>query len=91
MAQSLFDVVFGIANPSGKLPVTMPNEENEQHMEMSQYPGVNHTAVYSEHLLNGYRWYDAHHITPAFPFGHGISYTNFRYDNIKVDGRRVTA
>lgn len=59
-------------------------------MTPSQYPGVNDTAMYSEHLLMGYRWYDQNKVEPAYPFGHGMSYTTFEYSNINVDGRVVT-
>jgi len=38
----------------------------------------------------GYRWYDANNVEPLFPFGHGLSYVEWKYDNIKVDGRKVT-
>lgn len=90
MAESIFNVIYGDVNPSGKLPVTIPNIENEQNMTDSQFPGVNRTAVYSEHLLTGYRWYDAHNVIPAYPFGHGMSYTKFSYDNIQVRNRTVS-
>jgi beta-glucosidase len=73
--EALFDVMEGKVNPSGKLPFTMPNAENEQKMSKSQFPGINGTSQYSEKLEVGYRWYDAHSVAPAYPFGHGLSYT----------------
>lgn len=84
MGHALADVLFGDVNPSGRLPITLPNFENEIGFTPEMYPGVNLTAVYSEKLLVGYRWYDAKGITPLFPFGHGLSYTSFAYSNLNV-------
>ena len=79
------DLLFGQADPSGKLPMTFPKTENETPAHTpEQYPGVNGTAVYSERLEVGYRWYDAQHIAPLFPFGFGLSYTNFRLSNLRA-------
>jgi beta-glucosidase len=79
------DLVFGNANPSGKLPVTFPKTESEVPAStLEQYPGVNGNAVYSEKLLVGYRWYDAENVEPLFPFGYGLSYTTFKVDKLSV-------
>jgi beta-glucosidase len=78
-------LIFGDVNPSGKLPITFPVSLSQiPTQSSSQWPGVNGTAVYSEGLLVGYRWYDAKGITPLFPFGYGLSYTTFRFSGLRV-------
>ncbi|HEY2215614.1 MAG TPA: glycoside hydrolase family 3 protein, partial [Acidimicrobiales bacterium] len=70
-------LLFGDVDPSGKLPLTFPASLSQLPTNTAtQYPGVNGTEVYSEGLLVGYRWYDAEHLTPLFPFGFGMSYTS---------------
>lgn len=87
---AIADILFGKANPSGKLPVTFPNVENETEFTPSQWPGLPEEdpekASYSEALLVGYRYYDAKDIqfSTGFPFGHGLSYTDFEYGNLTV-------
>ena len=76
---AISDVLFGDLNPSGRLPITLPNIENEVNFTQIQYPGINNEANYTEGLLIGYRWYDAFNVTPRFAFGHGLSYTTFQY------------
>jgi beta-glucosidase len=79
------DLLFGKANPSGKLPMSFPRRESETAANTtSQYPGVNGTVRYSEGLKVGYRWYDAQSVSPLFPFGFGLSYTSFRFANLSV-------
>ena len=79
------DLLFGDANPSGKLPMTFPKAETDVPASTpEQYPGVNGNAVYSEKLEVGYRWYDAHNAAPLFPFGFGLSYTTFALGNFSV-------
>lgn len=72
------DVVFGKVNPSGKLAETYPArlEDNPSYLN---FPGESGRVYYGEGLFIGYRYYDARRIEPAFPFGHGLSYTTFAY------------
>jgi len=87
---AIADVLFGDVNPSARLPLTFPNSENDINMTQEMYPGKNGISVYSEGLEVGYRWYNAHDVAPAFPFGHGLSYTPFLYSGLKVQGRTVS-
>jgi beta-glucosidase len=88
------DVLFGGFNPSGRLPLTFPTQENPTNFTQEQYPGepwyFPENANYSEGLFVGYRWYDAHGVTPLFPFGHGLSYTSFKYSNLEASAHNVT-
>jgi len=56
-------------------------------MTKDQYPGINLTSHYTEKLNMGYRWYDANQVKPAFPFGFGLSYTQFTFDtsSLKIE------
>lgn len=87
---AIVDVLFGDVNPSAKLPITFPKIENEVGFAEEQYPGKNGVSLYSEGLEVGYRWYAAHDVQPAFPFGHGLSYTNFEYSNLTIVGDTVS-
>jgi len=87
---AIAEVLFGTVNPGGKLPLTFPNAANEMEITKEQWPGVAGAAFYSEKLEVGYRWYAAHDVKPAYPFGHGLSYTSFEYANLVVSGRTVT-
>jgi beta-glucosidase len=82
-------VLFGDVDPSGKLPITFPRQLADLPANTpSQYPAAPTTgtaqAHYSEGLLMGYRAYDAHAVTPLFPFGFGLSYTTFSFQNLTV-------
>lgn len=77
------DLLFGDANPSGKLSVTFPKKEGDYPANTpEQFPGVNGIANYSEGLEVGYRWNTAEHVEPLFPFGYGLSYTTFAYSHL---------
>ena len=82
---ALADVLLGKINPSGKLPWTMPKkiEDSPAHATNS-FPG-DKTVNYAEGILVGYRWFDTKKIEPLYPFGFGLSYTTFAFDNAKTD------
>lgn len=87
-------LLSGLANPSGKLPVTYPKAASDVPARTpEQYPGVPvngvPTLTYSEGLEIGYRWYDAQRIEPLFPFGHGLSYTRFLVSNLDVRPKAI--
>lgn len=90
MADALADVLLGVSEPSGRLPVTLPLRI-EHTPAYGAFPGANHTVSYGESLLAGYRWYDSRFLPTAFPFGHGLSYTSFSWGtpSLVVDGERV--
>ncbi len=77
-------VLFGEANPCGKLPETFPNklEDNPSYLF---YGGEKDIAEYREGVFVGYRYYDKKKMDVLFPFGFGLSYTTFKYANLRVD------
>ena len=85
-------LLFGDVDPSGRLTETFPAAQNDLPTQTAaQYPGVTEPsdtvgphAKYSEGLLVGYRWYDAKHLTPLFPFGFGLDYTTFSYSGMHL-------
>lgn len=85
------DLLLGLHNPSGKLPVTFPIEGEDFMATVTpqQYPGVMDKegiphVEYSEGLQIGYRWYEANGVRPAFAFGHGLSYTTFTVEEPRL-------
>ncbi|HZU85409.1 MAG TPA: glycoside hydrolase family 3 C-terminal domain-containing protein, partial [Polyangiaceae bacterium] len=89
---SLAAVLFGDVNPSGRLPMTFAAAEGDfPASSAEQFPGDGASVTYSEGFFIGYRHFDASHIAPLFPFGHGLSYTTFDYANLTVDPPVVDA
>ena len=87
---ALASVLFGQVNPSGHLPVTFPQDLAQVPASTpAQFPGVNGEVQYSEGIDVGYRYYDATNETPMFPFGYGLSYTNFSYSHLAISPQRV--
>lgn len=81
---ALVDIITGEINPSGRLPTSFP-KNIEDTPAFNSYPGKDLQMHYDEKLLVGYRWYDKKNIKTLFPFGHGLSYTNFEYSDLEVD------
>ncbi len=81
--RALASVLFGDANPSGKLPVTLP-KRYEDSPAAANYPGTNLVVNYAEGIYVGYRYFDTKNVEPQFPFGYGLSYTSFAYSDLKV-------
>ncbi|MGG3837842.1 glycoside hydrolase family 3 C-terminal domain-containing protein [Paenibacillus thiaminolyticus] len=78
------DVLYGHVNPSGKLAETFP-VSLEQTPSYLNFPGGKKEVFYGEGIFVGYRYYEAKKETPLFPFGHGLSYTTFAYEQIRID------
>ena len=77
-------ILLGEVNPSGKLPVTFPQRlEDTPAFINSTYPGAREIN-YGEGIFVGYRYYDKRQLEPAFPFGHGLSYTQFKIGEINA-------
>jgi beta-glucosidase len=82
---AIADVLTGRVNPSGKLAETFPGRLEDTPAFLS-FPGDGMGAVqFAEGLFTGYRWYDARALQPLFPFGHGLSFTSFTYENLEID------
>lgn len=91
---ALANVLSGRVNPSGKLPFTFPVrlEDNAAHyFGTPSYPGDSIDQYYKEDILVGYRWHDTRKIKPLFAFGHGLSYTTFRYSDLALDKQSYAA
>jgi len=83
---ALADVLTGAVEPGGRLPVTwLASDEG-----LPPVTPVNGELPYDEGLLIGYRWYLATDRTPAFPFGYGLGYTTWAYEDMAVNGNTVT-
>ena len=82
--RALAEVIFGDINPSGKLPVTFPLKlEDSPAHKLGEFPGgVN--VKYGEGIFIGYRYFSTYDVKPLFSFGHGLSYTEFKFEDVKV-------
>jgi beta-glucosidase len=80
---AIADVLFGEANPSGKLPVSFVKEWKDS-PAYGHYPGENLQVEYAEGIYVGYRYFDTKKVEPLFPFGYGLSYTKFDYSDLKI-------
>lgn len=94
---ALASILVGDVNPSGKLPFTFPAKlEHVGAHKLNSYPGVkreNSSIIderYNESIYVGYRWMEKEHIKPLFAFGHGLSYTTFKYGKPSISTTQMT-
>lgn len=83
--RALAEVLFGDVNPSGKLTVTFPKKLEDSPAHKLGDFGGNKTVNYGEGVFLGYRYFSTYHVDPLFCFGHGLSYTSFKYDELKAE------
>ncbi len=88
-AGAMADAIVGRVNPSGKLNESWPHKL-EDNPSYNYFPSKERTSEYREGLYVGYRYYDTAGKSVRYPFGHGISYTDFTYEDITVDGNNVS-
>jgi beta-glucosidase len=100
--QAIAEIIAGITNPSGKLPITIEKEfkdspgypylpEGEELYDDFEFDfdldHPVHDIVYDEGVFVGYRWYEQKNIEPLYPFGHGLSYSTFEYSNLHTSAK----
>lgn len=87
---ALADILTGVVSPSGHLNETLPCrlEDNPSYLH---FPGSHGQVLYGEGLYVGYRYYDTLNLPVAYPFGFGLSYTTFRFDNIQIEADGETS
>jgi beta-glucosidase len=87
---AIASILTGEVNPSGKLPVTFAARlEDYPSHALGEYPGDGVNIEYKEGIFVGYRWIDKQKIKPLFPFGHGISYTTFKYGKATISSNAM--
>ena len=84
MGAAVVDVLFGEADPGGRLPTTIP-ERLEHTPAWGNFPGEHGQVRYGEGVLIGHRWYESRHLPVRYPFGHGLSYSSFDVDAPDLD------
>jgi len=92
-ADALADVITGVAEPTGRLPITFPARVEDGPaglgVEGDRYPGVEGRVVYGEEVLVGYRFFETARLAPLFGFGHGLSYGDIVFEEVTVTPDRV--
>ncbi|MGN6099631.1 MAG: glycoside hydrolase family 3 C-terminal domain-containing protein, partial [Devosia sp.] len=91
---AIADVLFGVTDPGGRLPQSFPRrwaDNPTQSQDPEVYPGKDGKVRYEEGIFIGYRHYDRMGIAPLFPFGYGLSYTEFSLSGLELDDSRFEA
>jgi beta-glucosidase len=84
-AQAIAQVLSGVVDTSGRLPLTMPGSDTSTPTSnVAQFPGQNGVVNFAGLSDIGYRWYQANAVTSAYPFGYGLSYTTFSRTHVVI-------
>lgn len=86
--KAVCDILYGEVNPSGKLAETFPVKLSDNPSYLN-FPGEVDKVEYKEGIFVGYRYYDKKEMDVLFPFGYGLSYTNFEYSNLKISKNEI--
>lgn len=87
--EAAVSLLYGRANPSGKLAETFPVKLSDNPSYLN-FPGEDDRTEYREGVFVGYRYYDAKELPVRYPFGHGLSYTTFAYSDLALDADAFT-
>lgn len=88
---AIANILTGAVNPSGKLPFSFPKKLADcPAFAIGDFPGDSVNVAYKDDIWVGYRYYDTYKVKPQFAFGHGLSYTTFKLDNLAINGNTVT-
>jgi beta-glucosidase len=88
VGEAVVDVLYGDINPSGHLAESFPKKLSDSPAYLF-YPGEGGKALYSERFFMGYRYYESRDMETLFPFGHGLSYTSFKFDRLTLDKTKM--
>lgn len=86
--EALAEILAGDYSPSGKLPFSIPYTLNDcpaHANEPRSYPGIDGNVYYDESIYLGYRWHTTMNRPARFAFGHGLSYTDFKYSDLRTN------
>lgn len=89
VGEATVNLLYGKVNPSGRLAETFPLRLQDTPCYL-HYGGENDKSVYHEGVFVGYRYYSSKEMPVLFPFGHGLSYTQFAYDNLVLSQTELT-
>jgi beta-glucosidase len=82
---AMADILFGKVNPAGRLPITFVKSSEQYPEDFYSYTDI---SEYKEGIYVGYRYFDKHNQEVQFPFGYGMSYTSFSYENLEVEHKK---